>query len=482
MFFRAVKIFILLGLLSNSSYSAQAAEMESHAYLRKLSRRLKNRLPEPKEYEALQNSIEKGSAANFLDSTIDEYLKSEEFADVMTSKLQELFRLNQYSEDRLSTTAGLFRSLAKENKSWDELATGKEYHVFSRRRPANGKSGAGFFSVAASDEIPVSNDGAFSGFLKDQGEALGTVAERVIKFKNADDRIAGAITTEDFFDRYVDTTVNKGRQRAAAIFRIFMCENLQPIIENGGDTKKHAGLKLAFPENFPLTDIQGPNYDNGLHGQRADCFACHRKLDPAGKHFQNSRIVLGPRAAAGALVYDDENGREVVVPTSGIGDFAKAIVRTSKYSECQVEHFWNWFVGSDIDLNNFLELKHSLGEQFSKNRRVQDFVKYLVKLPEFKGKPIEPEVQKMRFGQIAPALRRCNSCHESKHIPNFSRLPFENENGDHVYWIAQIKDRVSRAEGDLKKMPPRNSPDDVSRIKKWIADGALSDDGKRTIP
>jgi hypothetical protein len=510
-----IKLFaaILIALLIVPSGIARAEDsnVNSFAYLRKLSRRLKSKNPESQEYEALKEAITKNKEAQFIEAKIDEYLMSGAFADVMTSKLQELFRLKQdpvtftdlqktmslknvdHSDDEFrnyhSTTANFFRSLVTKDKSWDELATGKEYVIYSRLRPALGKSGTGFFAAAAPEKIPVSNNGAFSGSLEEQAAAIGDIGKSLsLDFKSSDSRVAGAITTEDFFDRYVDTTVNKGRQRAAAIFRIFMCDDLRPIIADNGDTKKHIALKVAFPQKYDvaLKDIINDNANiETLHG-RSDCNACHRKLDPAGRHFLNSRIVLGPQAAPGALVYDDENGKEVTIPTSGIGEFAKAMVRTPKYAECQVKNFWKWFVGSDVDLNDFPSLKIDLLTKFDSNkRRVRAFVKYLVKTPEFKQKPAKPNFENINFARIAPVLNRCNSCHSSDLIPDFSHLPFKNKTGDHAYWVNRIQDRIGLPEGDSRKMPPRNNPEnaeDILKIKKWIADGARDDAGKRTIP
>jgi hypothetical protein len=456
-------VTLILSIISGGySIANPTPTMTSEGYLRKLSRRLKGKIPTAKENSALRLAKTKGQEKDFFDHKIDEYLKSPEYVDMMTLRLQELFKLNVYSQPYsevekeyqdpktvitngyerapyFSTIGEIFRDLISNNRSLDQLVLGKRYTIYSQVNGLMGISGYGFFSGVAPEQIPVSNDGGFRGTVKEQQafQAKGQ-QKQTITFNNDDLRVAGALTSEDFFQRYVNSTINKNRQRAAAIFRIFMCEDLIPSIPQG-DSKRHAAMKLAFPDYEVTTDDVIKNRDTMkelLHGERLDCKGCHRKLDPAGKHYQNSRVTLSPIATPGALVYDDENGKPVVIPTAGIGAFAKALVEQPKYLDCQVKHFWSWMIASDINLDTLPELKSKLISQFSANgRRVNDLVKTIVTLPEFKQKP-EPMAQaKVTFSQMVPLLARCTNCHSSGQTPLFNQMPFQNSKGDHVYWI-----------------------------------------------
>ena len=71
--------------------------------------------------------------------------------------------------------------------------------------------------------------------------------EKKVSFAENDLRLAGALTTPLFFSRYATTGINKNRRRAAAIFRIFLCDKMTAAIP-AMETIDDATFNLLYPE------------------------------------------------------------------------------------------------------------------------------------------------------------------------------------------------------------------------------------------
>jgi hypothetical protein len=138
------------------------------------------------------------------------------------------------------------------------------------------------------------------------------------EFNSSDKRIAGALTTERFFARNINTALNKNRKRAAAVFRIFLCDEMEAAIAET-DNNFDFLLDLVFPKTGSITSSDAVavlNNEND-HGNRADCMSCHYKLDPMGKNFGGSGVSLAPIAFKGALSYETSKGEKVYIKTDG---------------------------------------------------------------------------------------------------------------------------------------------------------------------
>ena len=83
------------------------------------------------------------------------------------------------------------------------------------------------------------------------------------QFDPTESRVAGALTTARFFNRYNTTEINKNRKRAAAVFNIFLCDAMEPSIPEpsanpddlldkafpGGNTMTEEDLRAESPES-----------------------------------------------------------------------------------------------------------------------------------------------------------------------------------------------------------------------------------------
>ena len=79
--------------------------------------------------------------------------------------------------------------------------------------------------------------------------------------------------------------------------------------------------------------------------------SCHQKLDPVGHVFDTSAVSLAKTPSKGALVMVRSKNEKEVIPVSGFAELGRAIVKQPEYKRCQVERFWNWFIGQNIPIS-----------------------------------------------------------------------------------------------------------------------------------
>lgn len=451
----------------------QPATMSAETYLRKLSLQLRGLTPERQEYEALFSAQQAGQEAPFLQAKIAAYLASNEHADKMAYRLDELFELapapvNYYGP--LSEAGGpqlnsyalhnsmndLFREIAKRNLSWDTLLTGHQYTAHPSKNAINGDIMGDllYFSKAAGTK-PWSPD------------------KTQVKFAAGDPRVAGALTTSRFFNRYGNTALNKNRRRAAAVFRAALCDDMKAVVvdEKGNQDE-------ILDRVFPGAGAHGKQVQlsglEGKHGADPACMKCHYKLDPMGLAFQSSGMILSPFASPGALVFKREGGGEVNIKGRGIGDVARAITEQPEYVNCQVQHFWRWFVGRD----RFLERStiNELAAKFEEvGRKPNDFIAYLVSRPEFRANSDLGGTVQMVY-QVKTVLQNCNGCHANEGIPSFTAWPIGGSESRHQAWLKRIRSALA-LDGGTRSMPPRSSvwqpdADQLEVIRQWFEHGS----------
>ncbi len=481
---------LFAGFLLVTFNSIQAAELTPELRLRKLSLHLKGQTPLTAEYRELRSALSAGTAATdlFFTQTTKRYLASPEHVGKTIDRLGDLFRLKGargFPETRLTdskpahTLPGaetfntldlLFQRIAQENLSWDTLLLSKGYEI-----PLKGTADDLAFFRSVAPELPTGDEAKDPAIFKKS-------------FAHDDARLGGAVTTGRFFRRYNTTNLNRSRGRAAALFRIFLCDDMRALVEPkpGEDAEL---LKKAFPPPKPLSDSRSPGvsvhakiFDEDVHGKDPACMSCHYKLDPMGRSFFPIGTILSDEPGPGRLVYKRSDGTLVDIPARGLGEIAYAITLQPEYERCQVSHFWRWFIRGD-ESPSAARLE-SLVKKFNEvGRRQNDFIAFLVNEPEFRA--LEGE-SSHPFLKVKPILDRCTQCHsglEDK-IPDFTVMPLGK---DHVHWLSRIVARLDlKHDGKTKTMPPKASAwqpslDQLKMLKRWIVEQAPDEKGNATI-
>lgn len=485
------------------SVAAAAAPIGDATFLRKLSLSLRGVPPDPDEYTALKSTRSGAERQTFLQTKIKTYLASPEHRDRLVFQLSERFQIKPPGVPRLTfetaiknadyetkrayqrdAATDLFERLTTENLSWDRLLTQKSYTL-----------------IPPTDSYSQVSDFGFMALLKTVPLAVGAIGDDYVSrpmpstdplplaFDDDDPRIAGVVTTSRFSGRYTTTGINKNRRRAAAIFRTFLCDSMVPSISSNSD-RTHEFNNVAFAEKFQVTENEikaGVTASaNARHGSDPQCAACHYKLDPLGRAFQAMGVSLLPQPSPGALVFKHADGSLVDIPLRGLGDLGKAVVQQPEYVDCQTSWFWSEFIGKDVRLTS--KLKAELGAAFDNvGRRTNDFISYLVNRPEFREKPAETSAF-VTFDRVQPLLKRCDSCHAHlDDVPSFAKLPigFNGDQQEHTSWIAEMTDRLNRADGVKGRMPKNPemwAQGEIELLKSWLAQGARNEQGEPTVP
>lgn len=502
--------FILLLLGTIFSHASSPKELSSAAQLRKLSLSFQGKIPTMEEFDEI-NELAPEKIPQFLEQKAKIYMNTPAYAEKMQQRLQELFRIKISQTIKLENTASpynniiynemsfnaldqIFLDIVKNNLSWDQLLQRKSYQIFDRDYGNSYfMSDKGFLKGVFPDQIGETNDGAFTTTKRSSSYYSNSPTPpqvSTVEAKTPDQKLttAGVLTTSRFFERYGTTKINKNRRRAAAIFRIFLCDEMRPLIIPGENENLEL-LAMAFNDDGDQVHGVSMTDAEKKHGSDPACQSCHYKLDPAGKTFMTSNLALNPTPAAGALVYKRGDGTLVNIPVAGIGELADAITQQPEYAQCQVKHFWDWFIGKDVFLND--SRKNELTEKFnSLGRKPNDFVKYLVSQPEYREIP-QSNHQEITLSNIKPIFKQCNECHsgeEEDPIPEFYRFPIGGTAESHIEWLGKISEELDlNNNGAQATMPPKKETEwrlndlEVSLIKRWIAEGAKDDNGNRTL-
>ncbi len=486
---------------NNEQKKVEINMLSPQARLKKLSFHLRGFSPSIQEYEELEtHGSSQVQIENFFKYKTTEYMQTPEYIGRMIERLDQLFgvevidktedvykeipeKLND-SHFSLNSMDLLFRKVILNNLSWDALFISKEYEVvYPIFQNFNRPSDLGFFN-AIRPSLPPSTDGIIR-----TGENYGVngIPRSLIqvKFPSNDERLAGAFTTSRFLSRYNTTLLNKNRKRAAALFRILLCDDMKPTI--GADEDVSDLLVKSFPKSdYDRSPIIS---DNIRHGTVQSCMACHQKLDPMGETFRTTGNVLSPEASEGALFYHTE-GRTVNIPAKGIGHITEAVVLQPEYIQCQVRHFWNWFVGKDKPLTS--EQLVALTQEFERlQRKPNDFITYLLQTKQFQEDESNSFSHAANFLQVQPLFSKCTNCHNGlmnrAAIPSFTKMPFGGTAENHNKWIEKIIQSLDLAgNGNARNMPPveagwKLSIVDRESIRNWINQGAPDENGLRSL-
>lgn len=426
-------IFASFFLLLGFSAQGQVQTMNPARLFDHTSLHLRGRGPSRDEWKAFELAKKNNQVDQFLASKRTEYVQSPYFAELLELRLEDAFWIRPHAFSDVTSVSDsekpyidsrkdpkvsgvttdalteLLYRISRQNLSWDYLLTNHSYELYGRTQDPN-YSGFRFRTTDTdldfmSLNIPASNQPS-------------VVSETQLKLhldRPQDDQLtAGTITTVRFFDRYVNSTSNHNRKRAAAIFRIFLCDPMTAQIPK-------VTTDDPFPEiqpmtSKPLTEAQLTKElksVHDLHGSQADCRKCHYKLDPMGHVFAFSGMVLGSIPAPGKLTFKTSQNQLVDIPVRGFGDLGAAIVTRPEYVDCQVRNFWNWFVGEDIPLTS--DTAKELALRFNEmGRKPQDFAKYLTTRPEFSTlRDVDSELAPLVY-RTRELLKKCSDCHDDQ--------------------------------------------------------------------
>lgn len=352
--------------------------------------------------------------------------------------------------------------------------------------------------------------GAFEGNTKKQTELiayLGTIKKPILQYvgeivypemyfrtDNPDKWSNFIFGFNDMMNQYKKTIYSK----SAAFFRIYLCDEMQPVILSPKNKKSKAALALVQPnQNLPLSMPTPSSVTNTIATHvRADCASCHDKLDPMQKYLDikatpNQKAPVS-RVGAFDFVYVDYTGKKITLTLPSGSDLPQRISQEPQYIRCQSEKFWNWYVGSDVPLTP--EKRERLEQVYKQAKsKPVEIIKHLVSQKDYASDEFGSEP--VLFGAVRPIFSKCNSCHSGTDeiIPALTRIPFgydfklDDKMSEHVSILKKVVDQSNIFEhAGTTKMPPKDAgwslgAREKNLIARWIQDGAKDDNGKDTL-
>lgn len=508
-----LRLFMLFGLflfILNVS-TTQAGEVSPEKRLRKLSLHLRGIPPKPEEYDELQ--VARADLTTFFENKTKSYLNSPSYAAKMQTRFAEIFRFRPqsmpienevadlqnyiFSEEKLKanefnysiydSAALLFLSLPLKNLSIDQLALSREYIIGNKAQPTDKIENvfdAGFYS---SDR-----DFFRAPLVRNQWSVFSQkkpfVFEFTLRADDADKNTMGAVTTLSFFRRYVDTSTNLARRRAAAIFNIFLCDEMRPVsIPSEEENQKLLRESLGTLSSGASEHAVAMRSEQ-RHGTDPACMSCHAKLDPLASAFRGMGDKYSSAPGRGALIYKIAE-HSVNTPFYGLSGLAQVIVQQPEYLSCQTHRFWNWFIGEDVKLSPARE--QELIKAIEENgRRTNDIVATLVRAPEFYNSKETESPAQLSARKAAKVLSDCSNCHRDSGVSILlNSWPIGGSLSTHRAWITKIEEAVDlKGNGAHAAMPPTYAGWDKSYIeqsrkdlKEWICLGAPDETGRTSI-
>ncbi len=308
--------------------------------------------------------------------------------------------------------------------------------------------------------------------------------------------------------RYQKTIYSK----AAAFFRIYLCDDMQQVALPGPGSKSQEVFKIIHmpqaasaptsglesappPPTSVTTTLLSAEAMKAKQHVQPQCLGCHSKLDPMESIYNNKFKRLSPTNAAPIpfnFVYDDYTGKSITITVPNIDDLPTVISKQPQYIRCQSEKFWNWYIGTDVPLSpkNRADLEKVYVANESKPLEI---IKYLVNLKSYTSDSFLSEPR--QFNNVRPIFQKCHGCHKSDTtIPSLLETPFNlnrttdaEKMADHFDIMKSIV-KLTNILGDQKgiKMPTKDAGWKISEAErktliKWIAEGAKDENGVDTL-
>jgi hypothetical protein len=284
-------------------------------------------------------------------------------------------------------------------------------------------------------------------------------------------------------DRYSKTPYSQ----SAAFHQIFMCDEMKlvAIVDDLKKTEESFNLfKFLNPDVRNKNNIQNNNKSEKEDHVKGQCQSCHKKLDPIKQIFDGDKKV-------NTWAYDDYKGQTHQIKFKDQNDFLKQIVMQNQYKRCQVEKFWNWYVGEDA-----IKSESTVNEliKFYEDSKADpaELISFMVLRKEFYSD--ESVVGLTPFSAVRPIFQRCQSCHSGESLaPMLTQTPFsfskniDDSKREHLSTLKNIIELSDiNHEKGVTKMPPKDagwslSNSEKTLIRRWIWDGARDESNRSTL-
>ncbi len=348
--------------------------------------------------------------------------------------------------------------------------------------------------------------------LDELADYLGQLSKNLDNYRDDVLSISPAATSDqlpqlifnltDISVRYKKTIYSK----AAAFFRIYLCDDMSPVILPGKNSKSIETFKLIHSEAPPtatnmsvipvLSTVPAPPaVAIKAEHVKPECSGCHNKLNPMESVFNKKFAPLDSvttKPNPFEFVYEDYTGKDIRLTIGSIDGLPDLLIKQPQYVRCQSEKFWNWFVGSDVPLNPKQRTELESVYVVSKSQPLE-IIKYLTSLPLFSSDSFASEPK--QFNNIRPILQKCHSCHKADPtIPSLLNIPFNADKktmpekmADHIEIIDKIVKLANLLNDQNKvRMPPKNAgwkltENEKTVLLKWLSDGAKDESGTDTL-
>ncbi len=453
-----------------------ATNLDPENYLLKISQRLTGKWPTPKEYNDLTAQMSRRSCSeikcmeDYFKAYIDKKMSTPEFYSEATLKVHERFALqtpytipfplvaNDSGTDESSSQALLVYRTIKQNLPVDELFISQ---VVTRTGPKVLSD-----SAAARNLIEIESETVPKAEVLSADPGV-IPQDAALSFDYAGHpNVSGFFTTNKFLTRYWNTPINNGRKRAAAVFKVMLCDPMVPALERVTAKARENALAQGATESTMTTrTIEEIHRDR--HGNQKDCAQCHNRLDPLARTMRPLELGVSKFASRGRLRFYDATNQPVDHPAANFHDLIVKITQQQKYNDCQMNWLFRWIVGKDVNVHpqRFADL---LGQFEKDGRRMKETIAKLLLSPEFRGETVSFR-EPVSYKAARDVLNNCYECHS----------PFLKSHGAELkLTLSKIAYKLDLAhDGQDRLMPPNYhfwapSKEQVLSVKTWIQEGA----------
>jgi len=495
-------LVLVSGLFISSLISVQAfaKALDPANYLDKISQRLTGKWPLPEEYDSLTQEMKAKNCQQV--SCLDEFFKAyirrkmdaPEFYSEATLKVFEKFSFQTPPVPPFPLTAyGFDYYNAKEREELlvykvfhDDLAIDEIYTSQSYWERINAKKESFDkildFSIESDARATMTNldltkypdlNLKNSTNTNYSGDATN-VSINEVSYKGHPN-IAGMFSSNRFLTRYWNTPVNGNRKRAAAIFRIMLCDSMSPALERETQKKREEALALGISDT-PASSRTLEEIHKNRHGNQKDCAQCHTRLDPVARTLRPLELGIAKLGVPGNLRFYNAVNQPQDIPVQNFHELIVKATQLERYNDCQMNWLFNWIVGKDTKIHplRFEELLNN----FQTNRHhVKATIEALLQTPEFRGEE-SSYVEPHSLVATREVFSNCAFCH----------TPFLNMRGDELkLMIAKISHKLDLPyDGAQRTMPPSDhfwepSDAELQSIKQWVEEGAPLAVGKSPL-
>ncbi|MGE0528675.1 MAG: hypothetical protein AB7G93_01020 [Bdellovibrionales bacterium] len=475
-------------LILSSTSPAFSKPLSPEVYLGKISERLTGKWPTREQYAALKaEKVRTGCSEvtclqDFYRGFIREKMNTAEFYSEALLKVYERFGLRAperppfplnetggvtYSDDDGMGDFLIYR-VFKLNRPLDELFTGQ---IYWRRNYSYAGAFASYFGL----DIEGKADNAIKDMSSEEMNQYPEVQGATLQVMDltGHPNISGLFSTKRFLQRYWNSPVNGNRKRAAAIFKIMLCDQMAPALERNQQQPREEALALGVTE-AQITTRTFEEIHRNRHANQQDCRQCHMRLDPMARTMRPLEIGIAAFPSPGHLKFYNSLDDIVSMPVSHFSDLIKKATQQQKYVDCQLNWLITWIMGKDVNIHPVRFARFI--EDFEKgDRKVKNLIENLLLSPEFQGIPSQFE-EPPSLIKAKAVFMECQFCHGS----------FLNTRGDKLKLnLAKITGKLDLPhDGASRIMPPRShwwepTKQEILDVKAWIQEGApLVKDGQ----